>query len=162
MAFLFERTDIREWEKAVTMLADAHENRRFLNDSVAHAKILAGLMIGRSKDSALIFSGSLREDCYGESLGKASGKLRILVEDAGNLGWIARLPNAGQIEVRKVGARAPAANHFFVADAASFRLERDHKKASALANFNEPDTCQVLTARFNVVWPEAEAVSCGG
>ena len=142
-----------EYVDAVTELANSKTNRRFLNDSAEHAKLLANLMIGKSseEDTALIYSGELKEPCFNEALKSARGKIRILLDDPKGLEVLATISNRNRIQVRIAKPNQQKINHFFVCGSA-FRVELDHGKATALANFNEQSVVDQLRAQFDISW----------
>lgn len=146
-----------EYEKAVTELADRKENRRFLNDSSDHAKLLIDLMIGRSgeNDSVLIYSGELKRECFGSSLQNSKAHIRIVLDDPKGLDAIATLQEDVQRRIEARLLRKKAGNHFFIAGSA-MRYELSHDDATAVANFNEPPVeLDKLRARFEKLWTEA-------
>lgn len=139
----------QEYIDEITGLADANENRRFLNDSTVHADLLIRLMVGRAQTGTLIYTGSLPEESYREALAVAQGRIRILADDEDGAAWVREaFPDKVELQAPK----QPIGDHFFVVDGRSFRLELDHGKATALANFNEPDVCEKLTKRFERAW----------
>lgn len=147
-----------EYAAAVTKLADEHVNQRFLNDSHDHANLLSGLMIGRTKeyDDVLIYSNSLPFSCYGDALKRAgSGNIRIILEDASSAEEIKNLStdHPDCIHYRVLDTTDGA--HFWIAGSA-FRLEMDHDKAKAIANFNDPEAIKILRERFEKLWAIAK------
>ena len=146
-----------EYRKAVTELADKKEDRRFLNDSSDHAKLLIELMIGRAKtgDEVLIYSGKLKAECYRESLINSSATIRVLLDDTAGESIITALPSDLQNRIECRIVKNKDGNHFFIAGSA-MRFELDHDDATAVANFNEPDTeLRKLRDRFEKMWDEA-------
>lgn len=144
-----------EYRDAVTKLADNKTDRRFLNDSGEHATLLANLMIGRSQadDEVLIYSGELVPAYFENALISAKGKIRILVDDKKGLSVIDNLPKdvRSKIQIKQISAEKDS-NHFFVSGKA-MRYELSHDKATAVANFNEPDSqIQKLKTTFNKMW----------
>lgn len=152
----------QEYIDAVTALADKKENRRFLNDSSEHAKLLANLMIGRKTDSddCVIYSGSLPLSCFKDAIIAAHGKIRVLVDDEANIEALEKeIPDfEHKLEIRKIAQRhASQINHFFVCGSA-FRYEMNHSHATAISNFNEPEVTNSLTTSFNTMWDGSSAV----
>ncbi|MDO8811901.1 MAG: hypothetical protein Q7J38_07740 [Gallionella sp.] len=145
-----------EYRVAVTALATNKENRRFLNDSCEHAKLLADLMIGcaQNDDETVIYSGELGKDCFENALVSSQGKVRILLDNKSGNEIINSLPEnvKARIEVRMI--KHPCDEHFFVSGN-SFRYETDHEESTAVANFNEPETAIKLKALFNNMWDQA-------
>lgn len=146
-----------EYRDAVTALATNKENRRFLNDSCEHAKLLAELMVGRAQndnEDTVIYSGELGKDCFNNALVTSQGKVRILLDNKSGNEIINSLPEnvRARIEVRMT--KHPCDEHFFVSGN-SFRYETDHEKSTAVANFNEPETANKLKALFNNMWDQA-------
>jgi len=88
-------TFTNEYKAAVTALADKKQNRRFLNDSADHAKLISDLMIGRAceDDEVFIYSGALGKGCYDESIQNSKARqIRVLLDDkAGLEGYELRL-----------------------------------------------------------------------
>lgn len=154
------RTHCEEYRKSVTELANKGVSRRFLNDSKEHAKLLADLMIGRAKDNEeiLIYSGQLEEPCFNDALRDSRGPIRIVLESDNELSVLEKLPEEakGRIEARVLNPGKARKNHFFVVGS-SFRLELDHGKATAMANFNEPKAADQLRKHFEQLWEQAEA-----
>lgn len=148
-----------EYRDAVTQLAINKEERRFLNDSCDHAKLLAELMIGKSlsDDKVEIYSGELGRNCFTDALLSSKASIRILLDSNNGVAVINGLPDEvrDRIEFRLVNA--PCANHFFVSGN-SFRYEKDHCDSTAVANFNEPETVTKLSNLFNIMWEQAIAV----
>jgi hypothetical protein len=148
-----------EYRKAVTELAEKNENRRFLNDSRDHAKLLIDLMVGRSQenDEVLIYSGELKTECFGDSFQNAKGKIRVVLDSAKGLEVIAALPPALRNRIEPRILKEPDGNHFLVAGRA-MRFELSHDDATAVANFNEPESeLQKLRDRFSRLWDLAES-----
>jgi hypothetical protein len=145
-----------EYLQAVTNLADKEVNRRFLNDSSAHAKLLACLMIGRTKvgEDALIYSGGLGKGVFDDAFKDAQGSIRVLLDSGEGIEIIKSLPDEvkRRIEVKKTAKASK--NHFFVAGN-SFRYELNHDSATAVANFNEPETVAKLQTLFNTMWNQS-------
>lgn len=149
-----------EYRKAVTELAEKKENRRFLNDSSDHAKLLIELMVGRAQESdeVIIYSGSLKAECFDESLRATAATIRILLDDAKGIDVIDALPPDVRSRVQVRVVRTKDGNHFFVAGSA-VRYELSHDDATAVANFNEPPAeLQKLRERFERMWKDAAAV----
>jgi hypothetical protein len=143
-----------EYKAAVTKLAHEQKNQRFLNDSPDHAKLLAKLMIGRAKenDDVLIYSKSLPSFCYDDALQDSkSHNIRVILEDESGVAVIDNLPEAVKAHVEHRVLATPNGAHFWVAGK-SFRLELDHQKAKAIANFSDPEAVQTLRARFEKLW----------
>ncbi|KAF3982073.1 MAG: hypothetical protein HFP81_01930 [Methylococcales symbiont of Hymedesmia sp. n. MRB-2018] len=144
-----------EYEEAIIKLSDNHQNQRFLNDSIAHAELLATLMIGRAKinDDIIIYSGGLPPSCFSLGLnGTKSTNVRIVLDDkdAATKEEEKFKDNPGvQIKLKDPSKANEA--HFFVAGE-SFRLEIDHGKAKAVANFNDHDAVSILKDRFELLW----------
>ncbi|MDP2382446.1 MAG: hypothetical protein Q8N00_06555 [Nitrospirota bacterium] len=143
-----------EYREAVIKMADEHRNERFLNDSPEHAKLLADLMIGRAEeaDEVSIYSKSLPMFCYADALRNCkSQNIRVILDDASGR---AELPEdlSSRMKIRILDIADGA--HFFTAKD-SFRLEMDHEKAKAVANFNEPEAVQKLRSRFEHLWASA-------
>lgn len=147
-----------EYRTAVTALADNKENRRFLNDSSDHAKLLADLMIGRAKkgEEVLIYSGAMRDGCFVDALKSFKGTARILLDSSDGLGVINGFSKEICERIQAQVLEKRDGNHFFVAGA-SFRYEMDHNDATAIANFNEPATVEKLKDRFESLWKPLNA-----
>lgn len=148
-----------EYEAAVTALADHKENRRFLNDSCAHAKLLANLMVGRAKagDETLIYSGELGKDCFKDALISSKGRVRVVLDSKDGKALIDSLPVAVKDRVELRLATTKGEHHFFVSNN-SFRYETDDNDSTAVANFNEPETVAKLKALFELMWGTAIAI----
>lgn len=147
----------QEYIDAVTKLSEEKTNRRFLNDSGEHAKLLIDLMIGKSKpgEEVSIYSGELKACCFGDALKTAQGDIRVLLDDEAGLSVISSLPEdvKKRVEYRLVNNKDQS--HFFIAGTA-MRFERNHDDATAVANFNEPeDKLNILRARFEQMWESA-------
>lgn len=147
-----------EYKAAVTKFSDDHKNQRFLNDSIAHAELLATLMIGRAEteDEVAIYSGKLPSSCFGTGLSNTkSGNVRIIIDDKeAAVEEITKLKDNLKSRIHfKVLSNADGA-HFFVAGD-SFRLEIDHGNAKAVANFNDLDAVGILKSRFEQLWNES-------
>lgn len=147
-----------EYEAAVTKFANEHKNQKFLNDSHNHASLLADLMIGRTneQDDVLIYSKSLPSSCFGDALAHSKSRnIRIILEDESGVEEINKLSveNKERIEFRLLKIADGA--HFWIAGD-SFRLEINHDKAKAVANFNDPEAIQILETRFEKLWASAE------
>ena len=147
----------QEYIEAITRLADAKVNQRFLNDSASHAKLLSDLMIGRAEKETIIYSKCLKEAYFKDALAKAKGKVRILVDNADAAEWVRAL--GVHITVRSTSR--PIGQHFFVVDGESFRMELDRDPKIAVANFNEPTACSALRKRFDKSWGSAEDIQQG-
>lgn len=149
-----------EYKAAVTKLSDDHKNQKFLNDSLAHAELLATLMIGKAgaNDKVAIYSGNLPSACFSSGLSTTkSTDIRIILDNKAAAEEIKKyLPNLeGRIKLKVLNEIDGA--HFFVAGE-SFRLEIDHGKAKAVANFNDPDAVDILSSRFEKLWKISEQV----
>lgn len=147
-----------EYEAAVTKLADEHKNQRFLNDSHNHASLLAELMIGRADeyDNVLIYTKSLPSSCFGDALKQSKSKnIKIILEDESGKEEIEKLSTEDRDRIKSRILKAADGAHFWVAGS-SFRLEIDHDKAKAVANFNDPEAIQILEARFETLWSSTE------
>lgn len=150
----------KEYFKAVVAAKAGSINKRFLNDSLSHAKLLADLMIGEAStdDDVRIYSGALSRECYDEALRSSKAKsIHILVDDA----------NAAQINLKKIRKDIDSNicvrvydqkthyPHFFVAGN-SFRLELSCEDATAVANFNDQSEVRdKLTDTFDLLWKTA-------
>lgn len=148
----------QEYREAVTALADNQEDRRFLNDSRAHAKLLAELMIGRATEDTetCIYSGSLGKGCFAEALSSSEGTIRVLLDSKEGLDITNALDELVRNRLKVKIAELPHSNHFFISGN-SFRYEKDHNDATAIANFNEPETVKKLKALFDSMWSAAVA-----
>lgn len=147
-----------EYEAAVTRFADEHKNQKFLNDSHHHASLLAELMIGRATehDDVLIYSKSLPQTCFGDALEHSKSRnIRIVLDDALGQEEIKKLSLVNQERIKHKVLTTNDGAHFWIAGD-SFRLEMDHDKAKAVANFNDPEAVQVLRARFEKLWSSIE------
>jgi hypothetical protein len=147
----------KEYIEAVTKLAKNKTNRRFLNDSGDHAKLLIDLMVGNSQegDDVLIYSGELKQSCFEDALKTGKGNIRILLDDIKGLSVIEKLPESSRnrIEIKQIQEKD--GNHFLVSGT-SVRYELSHDDATAVANFNEPiDELQALQTHFNEMWGSA-------
>ena len=151
----------REYIEAVTALADNKTNKRFLNDSSAHARLLADLMIGRGNSDSLIYSKNLPISCYRDAILEAVNakkKVKVLVEESiDNLSWKKTIPNFETfIDIKKITPSfIGQINHFFVSGHA-FRYEKDHDQATAISNFNEPSVAASLKDSFMFMWNASE------
>jgi len=146
-----------EYRDAVTRLADEQKNQRFLNDSHDHAKLLAELMIGRAdeNDDVLIYSQKLPVACFGDALRSSkSTNIRVLLDDQRGDEEIQNLPVEVKSRIKSRVLPAPDGAHFFISKN-SFRLEIDHSKAKAVANFNDPEAIHILRSRFENLWTSA-------
>lgn len=149
-----------EYIIAIAEMAEGHVNRRFLNDSQAHAGLLIDSMIVRAKTTGetRIYSGSLKAACFKEVLKSGNQKIRILVDNMDEaqktIGSMGKIDDRVQIlpVVKKW------TNHFFTMGD-SFRYELDDGKAAAVANFNEPTIVSKLNERFDAMWLVAEQKS---
>lgn len=147
-----------EYEAAVIKFADEHKNQKFLNDSHNHASLLAGLMIGRASecDDVLIYSKSLPSYCFGDAIKNSKSRnIRILLDDASGTAEINKLSSEDQERIKTRVLNNADGSHFWIAGD-SFRLEIDHDKAKAVANFNDPEAIQILRARFERLWSSVE------
>lgn len=146
-----------EYRDAVTKLAEERKNQRFLNDSPEHAKLLAELMIGRSdeNDDVLIYSEKLPLSCFGDALNNSkSAKIRVLLDDVSGVEEIKKLSPEVSSRITSRVLKGPDGSHFFLTKN-SFRLEIDHAKAKAVANFNDPEAIHILRSRFESLWTNA-------
>lgn len=146
------------YKTAVTKFADEQINQRFLNDSIDHAKLLAGLMIGRAKESAdvLIYSEKLPSECFGDAISNSrSENIRIILDDKKGIEEINKLPDAIKSRIQYRVLETSDGAHFWVAGN-SFRLEMDHGSAKAIANFNDYDAIETLSSRFEKLWLTAK------
>lgn len=149
-----------EYIIAIADMAEGHEDRRFLNDSQAHAALLIDSMIVRAKTTGetRIYSGSLKAECFKEVLMSGSQKIRILVDnmDAAQK----TIESMGKLDdrVQILPVVKKWTNHFFTMGD-SFRYELDDGKAAAVANFNEPAIVKKLNERFDTMWLAAEQKS---
>lgn len=151
-----------QYIKAVTELADTKTNRRFLNDSSEHAKLLSNLMIGRAgrEDEVFIYSGALGHQCFNQSLLLCQAeKIRILLDEAAGQSVIDAMPDnvKSRIELRIVPQKNRWNHHFFVAGTA-YRYEKDHQDTTAISNFNEPEMIIRLKEIFDKMWNIAHAI----
>jgi len=144
---------------AIAGLAENAEPRRFLNDSDVHAELLIECMVGGAIEAneVRIYSGGLKKKCYFDPLNLTHSRMiRILVDDLKVGESVINSLTETQrkkISIRHVAKKFP--HHFFTVGDQSFRYELDHRKASAIANFNEPDTTAKLNARFDSMWEAA-------
>lgn len=147
----------QEYIDAVTKLANDKTNRRFLNDSGEHAKLLIDLMIGKSKqgEQVIIYSGELKANCFGDALKTAKGDIRILLDDNAGFSVIKNLPEDVQKRIQVKLVEQKDQSHFFISGTA-MRFERNHNDATAVANFNEPEEkLTILRSRFEQMWESA-------
>lgn len=150
-----------DYVKAIFDYSINSVNRRFLNDSGIHAKLLIEVMLdsGKPDDEIRIYSGSLNADCYPDALSHTeSTKIKILVDDiaAGEIVLNKLDPSVmKKIEIRKSGDKDHT-NHFYTVGQKCFRYELDHGKATAIANFNEPTSASTLNDRFDKMWSNAD------
>lgn len=152
--------NLSSYEEDVRALANGRVDKRFLNDSADHAKIIAEVMLGASTaEECLIYSGGLTKDCYGQALEKFNGqRVRVIVEQEQSVETVKR-DYAPLLASRKLLLKVlfnqdghfDEINHFFVSGD-SFRYELDHPNARAISNFNEPETAQQLKANFEKMW----------
>lgn len=147
-----------EYILAIAEMAEGHIDRRFLNDSQAHAALLIDSMILRatSDGETRIYSGCLNAECFNEVLKSGRQKIRILVDNIDDVpesikNTIAR--SSGRVEMLQVAKKWT--NHFFTMGD-SYRYELDDGKAAAVANFNEPAIVINLNKRFDVMWQAAD------
>lgn len=141
-------------------------DKRFLNDSLSHAKLLADLMIGEAntEDDVRIYSGSLSRDCYDEALRSSKAKsVHVLVDadkaEAAKANYD-RIGVAGnpKIKVRVYDQKAHY-SHFFVSGH-SFRLELSDKDATAVANFNDQsEVLGKLSGTFDAMWNKSKPLN---
>lgn len=147
----------KEWLEAVTKLSENKTERRFLNDSADHAKVLIDLMIGKSQeqDDVMIYCGELKPSCFGDALQSAKGHIRIVLDDQKGFSVIRTLPQEVQNRIQAKLLNEKDGSHFFVAGTA-MRYELSHDEATAVANFNEPPSeLEKLKVRFNKLWENA-------
>ncbi|KAF3977132.1 MAG: hypothetical protein HFP77_09040 [Methylococcales symbiont of Iophon sp. n. MRB-2018] len=144
-----------EYKEAIIKLSDNHQNQRFLNDSIAHAELLATLMIGIAEinDDVIIYSGSLLPSCFRLGLSKTkSENVRIVLDDKeAATKEKEKFKDDKNIQIKLKDSSKADEAHFFVAGE-SFRLEIDHGKAKAVANFNDRDAISILKVRFDYLW----------
>ena len=154
--------NIIAYESELKELAESKTNKRFLNDSTEHARIVAKYMIGRSDaQECLIYSGTLGHSLYSEVLPTFAAtpqkKIRVLLQqksiDQVRADFKA-LIEQHRLEVKvlsdpeNIFVNVP---HFFtVGDA--FRYELDHQATRAISNFHEPETAQKLKDLFERMW----------
>lgn len=146
-----------EYKEAVTKLAENKTDRRFLNGSGAHAKLLINLMIGKSQDTeeVVIYTGELNPEYYEDALKTARGNIRILLDDDKGLSVLNNLPEASRKRIKAYKAKEKGNNHFFVSGTA-MRFEMNHSDVTAVANFNEPEKVRTtLKAHFDKMWERA-------
>ena len=147
-----------EYEAAVTKFADEHKNQKFLNDSHNHASLLAGLMIGRADehDEVLIYSKSLPSYCFGDALKNCKSRnVRILLDDSSGADDLNNLSEEDKKRITFRILKVADGEHFWISGD-SFRLEIDHDKARAVANFNDPEAIKILQSRFEKLWSSVE------
>ncbi len=154
-------------------------NEVFDNYDIAHAEILASVMIGMcdESDEVRIYSGALGENCYAEALRKTSAKIiKVLIDldkdaPAQALAWVkeTKAYKDGRLIINRLtqaqikehatahGLDMPL-GHFFCTTAGAYRDEKDHEKASADVNFHDPEKVEKLTALFDVWFPLGEPV----
>lgn len=151
---------LSSYKDDVRALANGRVDKRFLNDSPAHAKIIAEAMLGASTaEECVIYSGGLTKDCYGQALESFTGqRIRVIVEHEQAIETIqrdyAQLLASHKLLLKILlnkDGHFDAINHFFVSGD-SYRYELDHPNARAISNFNEPDTAQKLKANFEKMW----------
>lgn len=135
---------------------------RILNDSIAHANILIETMVGMagSGDVVKIYSGYLPDGSFFKSMKSTeASKILIVLDDDSKLQWLKNLPPSqlDKIEVRKIAKSRP--NHFFCISSGAFRFETDAATYRAEANFNEPQTADILSKAFDGYWEDATPVS---
>jgi hypothetical protein len=134
---------------AVTELAIRKEDRRFMNDSIEHARLLVDLMIGDadSGEQVYVFSEQLKDEAYTNAIRVTQGVVHALVEKEPSDEMKTLLLERGfECKVLPEGA-AGEIQHFLVAGNA-FRVEIDHNKAQALANFNGVEMANFLKKRY--------------
>jgi hypothetical protein len=155
---------LSNYSDAVRALAINKTDKRFLNDSAAHAKIIAEFMLGNStSDDCQIYSGRLVKECYGDALSKFSGnKIRVIIDHTSASDTIkedfADLIASKKLSVRilnNANSQFDNVNHFFITGS-GYRYELDHDQARAISNFNEPTTTEKLKVIFEKMW-EASA-----
>jgi hypothetical protein len=155
-----------EYVKAITALADGKVDSLFVNDSPEHAKLIATLIIGRSKsgDVPIIYSGSLNHGAFTKALENAQERVRILVDNGRDaLSVISKLSDdvKRKIEVRLAQPQnnmyKEASNHFFVSGNA-YRYEIDHDSGKAIGNFNDPVKTATLRSLFSSMWELGEGL----
>lgn len=154
-------------EAYITAIVDLAENdidRRFLNDSDVHASLLIDCMIGESveTDEIRIYSGTLRAECFEDVLRASKNhKIRILVEEYPKAIKVLESLSLGPTDMTHIELLSVAEksnNHFYTVGEKHFRFETNHERASAVANFNEPETVAKLNARFDEMWESAKLV----
>jgi hypothetical protein len=145
----------KEYVDAVNNLFNIKKNERFMNDSCAHAELLADLIIGQtsSQAEALIYSGELPISCYKSAIEQTKAtKIKILLDNLDENKFTVfgdKLLN--KIEFRQKKESIKGMNHFFVCGDA-YRYEKDHNVGTAISNFNEPSMVKKLTESFNKMW----------
>jgi hypothetical protein len=173
-----------EYKKIIDECAKNRENFIIYNGSPLHAAYLLSKFFEYGAEKVKIFSGRLYEGVYGANeliekaidfLKKDGTTLEIIFQNSNFKKEIPqhrllrriyeefgdKMPNklkiwdASSIHIEKL-------HHFALMDEQAFRLETDHQKRKAIANFGDKKTAEVLGKVFEVLKKKAQLVSLDG
>ncbi len=162
---------MKDYERAVSFLAQKKENFPFPNKGADHAAVVVSNILKYAQESVRMFSGALEgEVAQNKNVIKElvkfverGGKLKILIErepsensplfnrvkeleKAYNTTIIKNAPQEFIDEMRKIFGEI---YHFIVADGKSFRIETDTNDYKAICNFNDPEIAESLERLFD-------------
>lgn len=144
-----------DYREEVEKLANHEENRRFLIDGENFAKLIVGLMLTKTAttDETCIYSKCLGPEFYCGILRSLKSRTRIILEDPEGIEVIKALPQDIQSLIDFCVTDSPYGEYFISTKSAFwFAAPPNNNELSAICNFNEPETIQVLRERFEKLW----------
>jgi hypothetical protein len=175
---------VQAYKDIIDSCAKTGENRVISNSDAKHAAYLLSVLFKHATQKVQIFTGSLYVGVFGkESLienavaflkGGSDRKIQIAFQEKSFLTTMRdhRLIKAvlaslesdeiqGKIEVYDASDKdkyADLTSHFTVMDGKAFRLEIDHAKKNAIANFGDKKSAVKLTEIFDFIISNSQEV----
>lgn len=163
-----------DYRKQIDRLISKADGEVALNGSVSHAAMVIERMLARAQHKVRIMTRYLDPLIYcDDSTVRAavdflrSGKeLRILVDEydpsaLDDDNHLLTLKSVGNLQIRQVPEplRESIALNFSVMDDKGFRLEKDQSGATAVVSFGNESINSRLSALFEKVWEQSEAIN---
>lgn len=141
------------YEDAVRFIENNNVNRRFLNNTYEHVRLVVELMIGRMMDGdeVLIYTSTLPA-FYEVALRNPKCKLRILVDNIHGMNAVRILRSEVSCRIDCRFVSAPEGKYFMSGGSAYRMVVDNDNEFIAVSNFNEPEAVQRLRSRFDRMW----------
>lgn len=144
------------------------------NYSIVHAELLCELLINRSRNSLLIFTGAIYHNFYNslrirnalkEAIDAGLEKIKICIdasakkttEEGGFISFCKEFNGRDIFNIFRLTQETEDKRHFYVSDNKRIRIEKPHDPIlmekgivdiTAKVNFNDPLTAKILVERF--------------